>query len=228
MAFRAWSMAGRRQNATQLLIGLLTLLAAACGSELHDGESSEEAQFQNRTRDPDPGLPITVFNQGGELEGHTPRGFAGSGTGLFAGDNLNPNFPNDDGVQLWLSFALPTGTATPTRATLSSDALTVAGTPFEALGELRAAPVRYESFGPPLFAIEPDSAGVGCIRRGTSGLDCEVTAAVADALNDGRSTVQFRLRFETASDQDGRQDLALFFLTDSNTNEQGIFSLTLE
>lgn len=28
------------------------------------------------------------------------------GTGLFAGDNLNPGFPNGDGVQIFLTFDL--------------------------------------------------------------------------------------------------------------------------
>ena len=55
----------------------------------------------------DASLPLVVTNQGGSLEGHTPRGFAGTGTGLFAGDNLNPAFPEGDGVQFLLTFELP-------------------------------------------------------------------------------------------------------------------------
>jgi len=41
-------------------------------------------------------------------------------------------------------------------------------------------------------------------------------------------SIQFRIRFETVDDSDGQADLALFYLTDSNTNEPGIFSLTIE
>ena len=49
---------------------------------------------------------ILLQNQGGSMEGHTPRGFRGMGTGLFAGDNLNQRFPDGDGVQLFLTFDL--------------------------------------------------------------------------------------------------------------------------
>lgn len=31
----------------------------------------------------------------------------GMGTGLFAGDDLNPGFPPGDGVQIFLTFELP-------------------------------------------------------------------------------------------------------------------------
>ena len=49
-----------------------------------------------------------IPNEGGANEGHTPTAFGGMGTGLFAGDNLNPSFPEGVGVQLYLTFALPT------------------------------------------------------------------------------------------------------------------------
>ena len=51
-------------------------------------------------------VQVTLKNHGGATEGHTPRGFSGMGTGLFAGDNLNRNFPEGDGVQIFLSFDL--------------------------------------------------------------------------------------------------------------------------
>jgi hypothetical protein len=35
------------------------------------------------------------------------------------------------------------------------------------------------------------------------------------------------LRFDQAGDGDGRADLAMFFVTESNTNQPGIFTLTL-
>lgn len=63
---------------------------------------------------------IILENQGGNMEGHTPRGFQGMGTGLFTGDNLNPNFPEGDGVQLFLTFdlsGLPAGEVASARGT---------------------------------------------------------------------------------------------------------------
>jgi hypothetical protein len=161
------------------------------------------------------------------MEGHTPRGFAGSGTGLFVGDNLNSGFPDDDGVQLWLSFALPASGAAPTQAVLSSDVMTVAGSPFEDLGTLLAEPVTYDGFGPQLFDLAADGPAVDCQRVGAERLECDVTDAVTAALGSGSQSAQFRLRFERVADGDGNQDLALFFLTDSNINEPGIFHLDL-
>ena len=47
------------------------------------------------------------------------------------------------------------------------------------------------------------------------------------ALDDERPNVQFRLRFDRAGDGDGSPDLAMFFITNSNTNEPGIFELEI-
>ena len=47
------------------------------------------------------------------------------------------------------------------------------------------------------------------------------------AIGGGAERAQFRLRFDRVADDDGEPDLALFFLTDSNTNEPGIFQLEL-
>jgi len=69
-----------------------------------------------------------LINEGGPAEGHTPRGFAGMGTGLFAGDDLNPNFPPGDGVQLYLTFDLPPGLVPPSSAILGTDSMQVSGT----------------------------------------------------------------------------------------------------
>ncbi len=161
------------------------------------------------------------------MEGHTPRGFAGSGTGLFVGDNLNAGFPDDDGVQLWLSFALPSSGSAPARAVLSSDLMSVAGNPFEDLGTLLAEPVTYDGFGPQLFDLAADGPAVDCERVGAERLECDVTDAVTAALESASQSAQFRLRFERVADGDGSQDLALFFLTDSNINESGTFHLDL-
>ncbi|MEE9414622.1 MAG: hypothetical protein V3V01_05000 [Acidimicrobiales bacterium] len=173
------------------------------------------------------GGAVRIENQGGSLEGHTPRGFAGSGTGLFAGDNLNANFPEGEGVQIWLTFELPEGTAVPETALLTSNALSESGSPFTDLGALQAELVSYESFGPPLFDLVAEAPAVTCERVEVSGLSCDVSASARAAIEAGRSTVQYRLKFETVADGDGQQDLALFFLSDSNTNEPGIFALEL-
>ena len=169
---------------------------------------------------------ISVSNEGGSREGHTPTGFAGMGTGLFAGDNLNPAFPDGIGVQIYLTFELPDG-VTASDARVTSDALTVSGTPFEDLGPLLIEPVRYSSFGPELFDIEAVGEPVECSRPDATSIACDVNEAVGLAIAEALAEVQVRLRFEQPADSDGRQDLAMFFRTDSNTNEAGIFELEL-
>jgi len=169
----------------------------------------------------------TLANEGGSAEGHTPRGFAGMGTGLFAGDDLNPNFPSGDGVQLFLSFALPAGLGSPSSAILSTDAMQVSGTPFGDLGTLRAESISYETFGPQLFDLAADGEPMACERVGDHGLTCDVTAAVASDIADGVGRTQFRLKFDIPGDGDGSQDLAMFFRTDPNIDDPGIFTIEL-
>lgn len=200
-------MGRNRRVASAVVLGVLI---SACGS-------SENPST----------LPLQIRNHGGSLEGHTPRGFAGSGTGLFVGDNLNPGIPDGEGVQIWLSFDLSEATPTPTRAVLRSAALTVRGTPFADLGALRVEPVSYDSFSPELFDHPSTGAAVTCDRVGDRGIECDVTEAVARAIHAGEDRAQLRLKFDTAGDNDGEADLAMFFLTDSNTNERGIFTLNL-
>ncbi len=214
----------RNRRRPYLLALALTIatLAVACGS----GSTATTIDTPNQSAPATAG-PITVLNQGGSLEGHTPRGFAGSGVGLFAGDELNPNFPADDGVQIWLTFELP-DRVDATGATLRSDALTVRGNPFEALGNLEVAPVRYDTFGPEVVALEPIGPSVTCPPPEGNSFTCDVSDAVAAADGFDGSRVQLRVRFEGTSDPDGEQDLALFFLSDSNTNEPGIFELVLD
>jgi len=170
---------------------------------------------------------LTITNAGGSAEGHTPRGFAGMGTGLFAGDDLNPNFPRGDGVQLFLSFELPTGVDSPSSAILSTEVMQVSGTPFGDLGTLRAESVSYETFGPQLFDLAADGEPVACRRVGDHGLTCDVTAAVISDIAGGVGQTQFRLKFDVPGDGDGSQDLAMFFRTDPNTDDPGIFTIEL-
>jgi len=184
--------------------------------------TSRQASSANRG-----GSPISVSNVGGAVEGHTPRGFAGTGAGLFVGDNLNPNFPNGDGVQTFLTFELPPGLGTPSSAMLTTDALQTSGTPFEDLGPLQVDSVSYDTFGPDLFDLPADSGPVECQRVGENTLTCDVTAAVAADIAGGADRAQFRLRFDTPGDGDGVQDLVMFFRTDPNVGEPGIFTLVI-
>ncbi len=214
----------------------IALTAAACGSDAETAQPSnaetDTAQTDTSEADaPNPSPlaePVSILNDGTTaLEGHTPRGFAGSGVGLFAGDNLNTNFPNGEGIQILLHFALPDGTGTPSRAILRSDVMSTQGDVFEALGPLRAARVEYEAFSRELFNIEPVSDFVTCDRPSDTSLTCDVSDAAAAAIDAGRSSVQIQLTLEEVSDSDGEKDLVLFNNGDSNLNEPGLFTLEL-
>jgi hypothetical protein len=197
---------------TSAAVVALALLATACSSD----DEAEPGQDSLR-----------IENQGGSLEGHTPRGFPGMGTGLFSGDDLNPNFPSGDGVQIFLSFPIPPDQQAPTSAILTSEALHLSGSPFDDLGSLRVASVGYETFGPHLFDLATDSEPALCSRISEQSITCDVTSAFAADVAAGAGYSQFRLRFDIAGDSDDRQDLAMFFERDSNTNEPGLFILDL-
>lgn len=172
-------------------------------------------------------LPVSIPNGGGDLEGHGPRGFAGQGIGLFAGDELNENFPAGDGIQIWLTFDLPLIVGVD-RALLHSDRLSVSGDPFDSLGELRVERVDYAAFEPESFDLPARSDLAACASDVDAGtFECDVTELVSSVLADGEERVQLRLKFDELSDGDGEPDLARFFLTDSNTNERGIFTLAI-
>ena len=171
---------------------------------------------------------VTLRNQGGGMEGHTPRGFRGMGTGLFAGDNLNPRFPNGDGVQLFLTFdlsAVPAGKVV--SALLISENASVRGMPLKDLGPLRAEEIRYSKFSPALWDLKPVADGDVCeFATSTEGpFRCDLADAVRNSLNDSYPFAQFRLLLDRAGDSDGSQDLVSFFIADSNTNQPGIFEL---
>jgi len=171
---------------------------------------------------------ILLQNQGGEMEGHTPRGFPGMGTGLFAGDNLNPRFPNGDGVQLFLTFDLssvPPGTVV--AALLRSENASVSGMPLKDLGPLRAEEIRYSEFSTALWNLEKLSGGDDCefATSAQGPFRCDLADAVRRSLNDSYPFAQFRILFDRAGDSDGSQDLVAFFIADSNTNQPGIFEL---
>ncbi len=209
----------------------LAVLAAACSSNGNDTASTTsaatKAESATTVTSPAPGAVVRIENQGGDMEGHTPQGFAGMGIGLFVGDNLNSGFPDGDGLQMFLTFDIPPGLTEGVSAELTSDALNISGTPFEDLGDLRVASVSYTSFGRELFDLEPDSDTVICSRVGDEGLTCDVSEALNADLGEGATQAQFRLRFDTPGDNDASQDLAMFFRTDSNTNEPGLFELVI-
>ena len=171
---------------------------------------------------------LTLENHGGSMEGHTPRGFQGSGAGLFAGDNLNRNFPNGDGVQIFLTFDLsgiPSGKVE--SAVVSAASATVIRTPFEDLGALRAEEIRFKRFSSELWNAAPVARGAACTLAESAGepVKCDISGAVQSSLDDSYRYAQFRVRLDQAGDGDGEQDLVAFFRTDSNTNEPGIFLL---
>ena len=203
----------------------LAVLAAACGDQDPMNMPDDMMATDDGDRMSD---PIDILNDGTTaLEGHTPRGFAGSGVGLFAGDNLNGNFPNGEGIQILLSFLIPDEMLEPNIATLTSEVLSTRGDVFEALGELQVAPVSYDQFGPELFDIAPTGDVVTCERPTDTSLECDVTEAAQDALSAGATHIQLRLTLEELSDNDGEQDLVLFNNGDSNVNEPGLFVLEL-
>jgi hypothetical protein len=158
-----------------------------------------------------------------------PRAGSRASEQVFAGDSLNPGFPDGDGVQLFLTFSLhEVPTAGVRSATLSSEFASEAGTPYVDLGELAAADVRYDEFGPQLWNLPPVEGGTACVFATSSDgpFTCDLTSTVERSLADGHPHVQFRLRFEWVAD--GQADLAAFFITNSNTTEPGIFTFTLE
>lgn len=172
------------------------------------------------------GEQLIIPNHGGNKEGHTPRGFSGMGVGLFVGDNLNPNFPEGDGVQAFLTFDI-----TPLRGekfdvvTLSSDAAHIQGTPFNDLGNLLVESVTYDAFSRELWNLTPDNPVCILATEAADSVSCDATDAVRAALEAGSDVAQFRLRFEKAGDSDSAPDLVLFYKQNSNTNEPGIFTL---
>ena len=165
------------------------------------------------------------------MEGHTPRGFRGSGTGLFAGDNLNAAFPDGQGVQLFITFdvsEIPAGRVV--SALLKSDRFEARGTPFRDLGALNAAEMVWSRFTPDLWNEKPIPNGASCVFATSPAgpFECDLAGAVQRSIDDAHRYTQFRLRFDRAADSDGQPDMAAFFLTDSNTNEPGIFELAIE
>ncbi|MDA1258962.1 MAG: hypothetical protein O3C10_14140 [Chloroflexi bacterium] len=229
-----------------LFMAPLVALATACSSGTDDPDAAQIPESALPTPRSAPvatsvpslegALTFVIPNIGSNAtEGHTPRGFRGSGTGLFAGDNLNSSFPDGDGVQIFLSFSLAGDlTAAPgglvKSAVLRSGAFTARGSPFQDLGALNAAEMRWDNFSPDLWNAQSADGAASCVFSTSADgpFECDLGPAVQRALDDGYPFAQFRLRFDRASDGDRAADLAMFFLTNSNTNEPGIFELKVE
>lgn len=214
-----------------VVLGILSILIFFRGGESKKMLSETQMPTKN------PSDVIIINNQGNNMEGHTPRGFQGMGTGLFAGDNLNSGFPNGDGVQFFLTFdlgSIPSGASITTRtgfgiasAVLHSKNIHVQGSPFEDLGALKAEVVSYDAFSSALWDQQSD--GLACVFTVPSdgSVSCSVTNIIQQALDNKLRFAQFRVRFEKAGDGDRSPDLALFYNTNSNKNEPGIFQLEI-
>jgi len=207
------------------LLGLIIFIAG-CTQGLQSTSDSNDAVVVIPSKD----STISIPNQGGSMEGHTPRGFQGSGTGLFTGDNLNAAFPNGDGVQIFLSFDLSGVEGDIASATLRSVKPQISGTPFQDLGPLVVDEVRYPEFSSSLWNLAPTENADSCVSAASRNdpFLCDVTKAVQRSMDDAYKYAQFRIRHEQASDSDGQQDLTMFFLRNSNTNTPSIFLLEVE
>ncbi|MBL4644513.1 MAG: hypothetical protein JKX80_01465 [Candidatus Pacebacteria bacterium] len=208
---------------TILFTAIAALLVGMVGGFFATNEASTNDTSKNSN-----GSVITIFNEGGTAGGHTPRGFSGMGSGLFAGDNLNPNFPEGDGVQTFITFDVSQITdSEKASAVLRANDIKINGTPFEDLGNLVVDAVSYDVFSRDLW----DSSIVGSVctlaTKRTDAYECDVSSFIQQILADGEQKVQFRIRFESAGDSDGEQDMVFFYMRDSNSNEVGVFELEI-
>jgi hypothetical protein len=202
----------------KLFVLIMLFILAGCSIDATDDQDPPTEESQG----------IVILNEGGSMEGYTPRGFEGVGLGLFTGDNVSSVFPEGDGTQIFLTFDLMDISAEQIEsAELRSEHAHIEGTPFEDLGALIAEEVRYDSFSPLRWRLEPEENGASCeFATSPDGpFACDVTAAVNHSLADGHPYAQFRLRLTEAGDGDGVKDMVLFYITDPDTNEPGIFEL---
>ncbi len=176
---------------------------------------------------------VVLPNQGGAFEGATLWHAEGSAPTLIVGDESNPDLPEGEGLEIYLTFDLSSATnlvgANVVSSHLRSRAMQqVEGTPFEDLGALSAAPVSYEAFPPVGDERTPIGDAVECEADPAAvQLNCDVASAVGAALAAGADRISFRLRFAEATDSDGAPDFALFFVSTPGLNEPGIFTLEL-
>ena len=143
---------------------------------------------------------------------------------------MNQNFPEGDGVQIFLTFDLSFVQETITEARLQApkENIHFSGTHLEDWGNLIVEEVRYDTFSSKLWDL--GSSGNGCIFATSEEgpFECDVSSIVTNSLNDNYRYAQSRIRFENPGDNDGQQDMVMFYITNSNTNERGIFELVIE
>lgn len=148
------------------------------------------------------------------------------------GDNLNPGFPDGDGVQMFLTFDISEISGSEVSSvTLKAKNVEVRGTPFKDLGNLVVERILYDTFSKELW--NRDAQGDVCILASSQQdmYECDVFSVVSDAVATGQQYVQFRVRFAVAGDSDGTQDMIFFYKTspeNSNKNESGIFELEVK
>lgn len=161
-------------------------------------------------------------------EGHTPTTFAGSGTGLFIGDNLHEQFPQDAGLQAFVTFDL---SSIPKNDTfkdiiLSSSFVRTQGNPQQTLGDVMVDVVSYDTFSSDLWNLPSQESACLFRQQSNQSYKCSVDEVVNLMRTKDLSKISFRLRFEKNTDGDTEQDLLSFRHYDPNANFAGLFQLT--
>ncbi|MCO4769500.1 MAG: zf-HC2 domain-containing protein [Deltaproteobacteria bacterium] len=216
-------MAAFRSSSAVLLLGLGVASLSGCPLGGASNDDDDEMGGDVET--------VSSENVGDEsLEGHTPRGFQGQGTGLFTGDNINPNFPDGDGVQIFTTLEMPAEIDADTAvhsAILRLPDYSTNGSPFADLGDLNAQEIVFDAFSSALWDAEVVADGADCVLGSEDGdlLACDVTTAVRNSIEVGRDSVQFRIRFDDAGDSDGSADLLVLNPSDSNEVIPGLVEL---
>jgi len=208
------------------MVRLIAVFAlAGCTGTSEDSDASPpEAEVES----------FTFTNTGDAAqEGHTPRGFQGQGSGMFVGDDLNAGFPAGDGVQMFVSIDLEDFTDEVWEvqsAFLRSENVELRGMPLEDLGALTVEEMKFNDFSSDLWDKAPVTDGVSCTYAtdADDAFGCDVTAAIQSAVDDGKKLARFRFRLDVAGDSDGEQDMILFYVSDSNETEPGLFDLDVE
>ena len=95
------------------------------------------------------------------------------------------------------------------------------------MGTLRAEEIGYSKFSSALWNLEAHASGAGCeFAISPSGLfQCGLAETVQRSLNDPYPLAPFRLLQDRAGDGDGVPDMVAFLISNSNTNQTGIFEL---
>jgi hypothetical protein len=211
-------MEEKPRDKKHLMVGLLFILAGAFFVAAGLGIGMPENLYERKT--------FVIENRGEDFEGHSPIGFSGSGSGILLGDNLNEIFPNKDGIQSFLNFDLTKLKGEKIKsAVLYSEFAQIEGEPFESLGNVLVDEVSYGEFSSKVWNTE--SFGNVCVVNVLEDgiFTCDITEHIDRFLREGKETAQFRLRFEKVSDEDNQKDLLLFYKTDLNKNEKGIFKI---